>query len=436
MFEAFLVTTSSEGLQPLGSAAQRSFELLTGTLRARLGEDYARLFAEPVAAEHGEQIDWHAPMPGRAVAFPDLDAGDRARLKAELAPRIAAIRAEAEALAASDAPEDQRLAEALDNAIEIPGEEMIYAVRGDNGGLHPVLVHWAWVRQERQAVRGVLTAMIPRPAAAGVGATLAGAAPVAAPAAGLAAWAGWWWLILLGWLLLAALLAAILWLLIAPCGLDRSGPYFCPAEPPEMHAALTEGRVLADRVAGLEHELALRNRICKPTIPLRKADAVPSVTPATPPATPAVPAPAPAPAPADKAEAPAGLDDRLHERGAARGALNFTLIWHTRDDIDLRVECPTGQEVSYLKRDVCGGRYDLDANLRAETAIEDPVENVVFDVVRPGLYKVRAHLRSERSDGDKAVTLHVLHGDGRAEQYSGTVNAKQRSWVTNISISG
>ncbi|AVO37010.2 hypothetical protein [Pukyongiella litopenaei] len=430
MFEALLVTTSSEGLQPLGSAAQRSFELLTGTLRARLGEDCARLLAEPVAAEHGEQIDWHAPMPGRAVAFPDLDAGDQARLKAALAPRIAAIRAEAETLAASDAPEDQRLAEALGNAIEIPGEEMIYAVRGDDGAVHPVLVHWAWVRQERQAVRGVLTAMIPRPAAAGAGATLAAAAPVAAP--GLAAWAGWWWLILLGWLLLAALLAAILWLLVAPCGLDRSGPYFCPADPPEIHAALSESRVLADRVAGLEHELALRNRICKPVIPLRGAEAAPPVAPSAPTA----PAPAPVPAPADKAEAPAGLDDRLRERGAARGALNFTLVWHTRDDIDLRVECPTGQEVSYLKRDVCGGRYDLDANLRADTAIEDPVENVVFDAARPGLYKVRAHLRGERTDGDKAVTLHVLYGDGRAEQYSGTVNARQRSWVTNISISG
>ena len=48
MFEALLATTSSEGLKPLGSAAQRSFELVTGTVRHRLGH-MARAVMEGVA---------------------------------------------------------------------------------------------------------------------------------------------------------------------------------------------------------------------------------------------------------------------------------------------------------------------------------------------------------------------------------------------------
>ena len=267
MFEAFLATTSSEGLQPLGSAAQRSFELVHGTIRDRLGPEHAALFAEPVATEHGDRIDWYAAMPGRAVTLAELPEDDRTRLCADLGAAVAAIRAEAETVAAGGSAADQRLAEALLNAIEIPGEEMIRAVRGPDGQLHPVLIHWAWIRDERRAVRGVLTAMVPRP---GVpqGAAVLGAGPVAGRR-------GWWWLILLGWLLLAAMLAAILALTVAPCGLWPGRPDFCPVPAAAIAAAETERQVIADEIARLERQLAEGERLCQPVIPLREAAAAP-----------------------------------------------------------------------------------------------------------------------------------------------------------------
>jgi hypothetical protein len=438
MFETFLITTSSAGLQPLGSAAQRSFELITGTIGARLDQAHADLFAEPVATRHGDRIDWYAPMPGKAVPLPELDPGDQARVRTALGRKIAAIRDLADLLAGSDTADDQRLAEALANAIEIPSPAMVHVVRASDGTLHPVLVHWGWVADEQKMVRGVLTGMVPRPAAPGT----AGSGDAAPPPGGRSR-RRFFWLILLGWLLLAALLGTILYLLITPCGLDRDRLFFCPPDGPAIDAARAERRVIDDEIARLERELALMDRVCKPTIPLLVPQVAPEVVPEEEPETNPAPVPPAFPKPpvpqqedqsqteADRAE----IDRRITKRGAARGALNFALAWASRDDIDLYVTCPAGQTISYRNRSACGGTYDLDANVTRRTAVDDPVENVVFNDVTPGIYRIRAQLRSARTEGPKTVTLHVLRRDGRSQSFSGTVGAGQNEWTMNISIS-
>ena len=197
MYQSLLATTSTEGLQPLGTPAQRSFELVSGAVRARLSEDHAALFAEPVAAQHGEAIDWHAPREGRGVALADLGEADRTALRGRLDQIVQDIRAEAQTLADSPSPSDQRLAEALLNALEIPGEDMIRAIRAPDGSLHPVLLHWSWLRDEQRAVRGVLSTMVARPAP-----------PTQTEAAPQRSKAPLWWLLILGWLLLALMLAS------------------------------------------------------------------------------------------------------------------------------------------------------------------------------------------------------------------------------------
>jgi len=163
MNNPLLATTSTEGLQPLGSPAQRSFELISGTLAQRLGPEHAALFGEPVSNEAGDQIDWHADVTGVATPMAELSEADKQLLRQRLGTLVSDIRGEAEVLAQSDAAEDQRLSEALTNAIEIPDEVMIYGVKSAHGTYQPVLVHWAWVRNEQAAVRGILTGMIARP---------------------------------------------------------------------------------------------------------------------------------------------------------------------------------------------------------------------------------------------------------------------------------
>lgn len=428
MFEAFLVATSTEGLQPLGTAAQRSFELVTGTLRARLGDDHARLFAEPVATEHGDKIDWYAPFSGQATRFADLPSERQSALRDRIGAMVADIRAESGRLADSVDPQDQRLSEALRNAIEIPDETMIFAVPDEEGMLQPVLVHWAWLRDRQESVRGVLTAMVPRPDSS--------AAPDAAAQTGPEQKTplNWAWLVLLGWLLLVALLAAILYLLIAPCDVNPGRFGTCPGPDPQISAIPGETTVIEDEIAGLKREIALLDRNCQPVIPISPAPEAPQQG-GTLPVFPSPPATSD-PAPDNKTErSPEDVGRQIVERGSRRGALNFALSWGTTDDIDLSVTCPTGQVISYLNRNDCGGSFDLDANVARAQAIADPVENIVFDEAVPGVYIVRVNLKSDRTAGEKPVTLHVLRQDGRALTYSGKVDDKSPEWTLNISIS-
>ncbi len=423
MFETLLITTSSDGLQPLGSAPQRSFELVSNTIRDRLGAEHANLFAEPVAAEHGEMIDWYAPIAGSAVPMSDLPEPDQKELQNRLGTLVAEIQAEAEMLGQSPNLDDQRLSEALINAVEVPDKSMIYAVRAEEGGLHPVLVHWSWVKDARDSVRGVLTAMVPR---SSPGVTSSGGQTDEHPQRS----AFWWWLLLLGWLLLAAILAYILYLLIAPCGLNNRGMIFCPKPAPAINAIPSEARVIEDEIAILQHELALKDRACQPTIPVLPAK------PALGTNAPSGNQPEAMPDKVDKgALSPEDVGRKIVERGAERGALNFALSWSSTDDVDLSVTCPNGQTISYKNRVDCNGTYDLDANVKRGEAVSDPVENVVFQEVVPGVYKVRAHLKGNRTDGEKAVTLHVLRKDGRSQTYSGIVSDKAPEWSVNISIS-
>lgn len=431
MFEAFLRSTSSEGLQPLGSAPQRSFELISAAVRERLGDAHGDLFAEPVAAQHGDTIDWYAPMQGAAVALPDLPEDEQAQVRARLAELVSGIRAEAQTLADSDAPDDQRLSEALLNAIEVPGEDMVQVVRGLDGGLYPVLVHWAWLRDEQAEVRGVLTSMVARPG----GSRSAEQAAIAAQQqmqqqeqSRLRARAVWWWLLLLGWVLLLVLLGWILYLLIAPCGVNQGRLIFCPKPEPEISAVLGEARVIEDEIAGLEHEMALLDRGCKPTIPVLPA--TPKVAPA-PGSAPDTNAPAITPTDKDRAE----IDKRIRDRGAARGVLNFVLEWQSVDDVDLYVTCPNGATISYRNKTDCNATYDLDANVLRKDAITDPAENIVFNELHTGLYKVRAHLRGHRTDRPVSIVLHVLRADGNSQSFTGILGSDQKEWTKNITIS-
>ena len=263
MRDTLIVTTTPENLMPLGSPAQRSFDLVTGVVADRIGADHAALFAEPVLDARGTSIDWHAPRAGQALPLSDLPDAEADAVKTRLSDMVARILAEAQALRDIGGADQLRLAEALENATEVPAHDMVYVQRRADGGVDPVLVHWAWLRQTRAPVRGVLSKMVPRATALGAAdnATQVGTHP------------GLWWLLGLGWLVLALMLAAIWWLSLAPCGLRLSGPNACAPDPAEIAAAETDHRIAADAVAALERDIALANRQCHPTVPLTPAAA-------------------------------------------------------------------------------------------------------------------------------------------------------------------
>ena len=406
MFEAFLVTTSSEGLRPLGSAAQRSYELVSGSLRDRLGDRHANLFSEPVATSHGDRFDWYAPVTGKAVPLADLESEDQDTVREALGVLVQDILAEADRLNKSQSSQDQRLADALTNALEIPSDDMIYVVRDTDNALHPVMVNWAWARDGQQNVRGILTGLVPRHSAEPVTAFSGQGSDSGQAAARGFSWL-WSLLLLLGWLLLGFILAAILYLLIEPCGLGRSGFFFCPEPAKTVIISGDQTRVLEDQVAALERELALQTRMCQP-------DYSSSEVPVT-----------------DKTE----LERRLKKSGAKQGDLGFSLIWNTKDDLDLQVTCPTEITVDFRTRSACNGTLDVDANVKTEDAVDDPVENIYFVDPVLGHYNLRVRLSQVRNEGPVSFTLRVTQRDRPAQTFTATVSKTQRDWKKTIGVS-
>jgi len=76
------------------------------------------------------------------------------------------------------------------------------------------------------------------------------------------------------------------------------------------------------------------------------------------------------------------------------GNLNFRLIWHDTNDVDLRVDYLSNGElretINYQKPhgEITGGELDKDANANCESVTSSPVENIVFENPPSGTYRV------------------------------------------------
>mmetsp|Transcript_16622 Transcript_16622/g.48891 ORF Transcript_16622/g.48891 Transcript_16622/m.48891 type:complete len:407 (+) Transcript_16622:98-1318(+) len=86
------------------------------------------------------------------------------------------------------------------------------------------------------------------------------------------------------------------------------------------------------------------------------------------------------------------LARRLEREGAKCGDVTISLMWSTRDDLDLWVTCPSGQRIMYSsKRSSCGGELDVDMNAGGRLS-DKPVENVFWKGAPTGKYKVEVDL--------------------------------------------
>lgn len=462
-----LGTFSIEGLRPLGSPAQRSYELVHSTVRGMLDDEHADVFAEPIATRHGNQIDWYANIAGVAVRVEDLSDSERSAVFARLDTLLAAIRSLAEELARRKSSEEQRLAEALQNACVYPDTASVFAFRGSDGTLKPVITNWAWTRDEQRLVRGVLAGQAVRADAtmaspkAGVGlaADLGAAGPDGATAqtgnlgTRTPVNPGAFWLILFGWVLLAAMIAAILWLLLAPCGLRPAAlGDFCPvtAEPSPSEDLDTVDPDLLAELAVLERQFILEQSRCTSDGEVQRNESFrdateradraeaersdvgqgESVEPLTITET-ADDATTVGPSEAEVAE----LEDRFVTNAAMAGKLAFSLTWNSKDDLDLGVTCPTGESVSFRtrKRVVCGGKLDIDANTGGNIS-DRPIENIYFESVQPGRYEVTVRMHHSRSRQPQNFSLRAKPENGEARVVSGSVSVVMPSWTWSIVI--
>lgn len=428
MYEAFLVTTSSEGLKPLGTPPQRSFELVSGTILQRLSEAHAHLFAEPVSTSFGDRLDWYAPHEGKARLLSDLKGNEATEAQARLDSLMDDIRKLAHTIGASNDPEEQRLAESLENALQIPGPEFIYiiAAQGNDVPLQPVLVNWARVLDQQHSVRGALTGAdrrTPKPkriaAATGVAAATVPASTQSRTAAAI--WPYLWWL---GWFILGLIIAAILYLLIPACGLRGTSLFsYCQAPVAPISANDAETRSLEDQIARMERQLAIADRACQPPAPV------------------VLPPPPPPPPPKPKKAQQTEIDRRLARAGAKRGDLSFSLAWNSRLDLDLHVTCPTGKRIWARTRATCRGVLDVDANQTngrtggiGPRARMDPVENTYFKKPIPGNYKIMVrHYQTRTPNIPQKFTLQIRDGS-KIKTLHGSVSPRKRDWTYNYTV--
>lgn len=421
MFEAFLANTSTQGLSPLGTAPQRSFELISGIVRDELGEEHAALFAEPVATQYGDRFDWYATIAGKASPLTSLDTDARAAAEQRLEGLIAGVAALGHALLEKADPDQQRLGEALVNAVRYPGPESVFVVTSGEDGMQPVLLNWAWISDTQVAVKGDLSGkdVLRRAAAPAGGAaqaaasTMAAAAPIPVPPAAAVqdkvspgrSRAFLWWLVWLGWLLLLLMFAAILYLMVEACALRIPGvPRYCPGPGPEASDVARESLWLRDRIATVERQIGIADRACQP----RRQAAI-----------------QPAPVPEDTDFA------RLRARGATEGDLTISLLWNTIADLHLDVRCPGNQVINFDNRSACGGRLDIGGNHDVNTAVTDAMENMFFNTPAAGPYAIKVSLYDAHGQAPTQEFRLRINDEGVVRVIQGSVSAGQSAWTTN-----
>lgn len=118
------------------------------------------------------------------------------------------------------------------------------------------------------------------------------------------------------------------------------------------------------------------------------------------------------------------ISDRVEREGGATGAVQISLAWEDRNDLDLHVYAPSGERIYFnQRRSDCGGELDVDMNARPTSST--PVENVVWKDDPPsGTYRVGVHFyRHHRRRGTKQRTTFTLRtvALGEVAEFTGSL---------------
>lgn len=289
-----IATVSKSAIHSLahqGILVHESFHQIRDLVRARLGDEYALLFAEPSSSKDGSSIDWYTPVQGtakRLVDLPDQEQRTARAATVRMAQDIARVAAE---LKQSGIASQMTRGTILELALRYPDENHIYLV-----GEQPVFTCWGFgpgtpgvQPQDLTRLGQMLTppkASAPQAAPDPQTAPAPQAAAATLPIAAQTRRGGISWL----WLLPLLLLLLLFFLLTASFGgnaplIPIPGFNFqCPALPfpqktpiplPEGEKDFAEAEKLRAEIKDLEKNALDRAEQCPP-------DVIPSVSEAPP----------------------------------------------------------------------------------------------------------------------------------------------------------
>lgn len=126
---------------------------------------------------------------------------------------------------------------------------------------------------------------------------------------------------------------------------------------------------------------------------------------------------------------------RVEEAGGKTGEVQASLLWNNRNDLDLHVIDPAGEEIYFSHRKSnSGGELDVDRNVRGETIT--PVENVVWvRNARLGEYNVLVNFFGQHdSEINTPFTVVVKNVDGIKEFSGNTSTVKDKQLIHKFAL--
>jgi hypothetical protein len=129
-----------------------------------------------------------------------------------------------------------------------------------------------------------------------------------------------------------------------------------------------------------------------------------------------------------KADIDAEIKTRVEAAGGqyANVDIRASLLWNNRNDLDLHVVPPSGEEVFYAhKKSACGGWLDVDMNISGETL--KPVENVRWakGTAPKGRYRVFVQNYAFKADNTGPTDFRVeVEVGGEVRRFDGAVSLK------------
>lgn len=119
-----------------------------------------------------------------------------------------------------------------------------------------------------------------------------------------------------------------------------------------------------------------------------------------------------------------GINDQRNSQGAGSGEITITLMWDSKDDLDLHVFTPDGSEIWHGNKSAQGGTLDIDAN-NAQNMKDHPIENVYFPDPVSGEYWVYVYNYEDRTPGQSTNWIVRVQVGNEEEIFSGTVTEQE-----------